>query len=72
MNLQCVLIGEGTIREKAFFNVLSQDHLDVFICLAFEPDIPARVDMDECALVTVSSSTLPTGRQDGFVGSYMG
>jgi hypothetical protein len=71
MNLQCVLIGEGTIREK-YSSTLSQDHLDVFICLAFEPDIPGRVDMDECALVTVSSSTLPTGRQDGFVGSYMG
>jgi hypothetical protein len=49
----------------------SQDHLDVFICSHSSRTSQGVSTMDECTLVTVSSSALPTGRQDSFVGSYM-
>ena len=52
----------GDDKGKAFFNALSQDHLDVFICSHSSRTSQGVSNMDECALVTVSSSTLPIGR----------
>ena len=53
----------GDDKGKAFFNRLSQDHLDVFIREHSSRTSQGRADMDECALVTVKLKH-PTNRQE--------